>query len=233
MKDKNSRNRLKLRSEGGFGMIQLLIVVGVMGIIVTFGLIGVSRARSDTQFTNAARSLKSYIEKGVSDAKRRHALGAERAQIAVLNTTSYQVTEDFGEDGVVEQRTVQLPPGASFVYVGTPPSITIDMHGNVAEGQVQFALNNGNGRTSQITVSSIGDASMDENAPTMPTVSNTPTSVDVKNSVALLGNTAPNLDPSPSAAPSPLPQCTGHQTPANTACRCRTGQQLDASGKCK
>jgi len=232
MKDRRSQQLFDLKSQAGFSLIELFAVAAILGIVATFAVIGVSRAKSDTQFTNAARTLKSYIEKGVSDAKRRHALGDERAKIEVLNTTSYRVTEDFGEDGSVETRTIQLPQGATFIYVGSPPSVTIDMHGNVAEGQVSIALNNGNGRTSQITVSSLGDAAMDENAPDMPAVTNTPTSVDIKNTASLSGNTPPNLDPSPSPYPTALPTCNGSQRPAVDPCRCRTGQTIDSSGKC-
>ena len=231
MKESNSKYLVKLKSQAGFSLIELFAVVAVIGIVATIAVIGVTRARTDTQFLNAARTLKSYIESGVSDAKRRHALGADRAKIEVLNTSSYRVTEDFNADGILEAQTVQLPSSASFVYAGSPPSVTIDLHGNVAEGQVLIALT-GNGRTSQITVSSLGDAGMDENAPDMPAVTSTPTSVDIKTTVALPGSTPANLDPSPSPTPTPLPYCTGTQKPINDPCRCRTGQTIDSSGKC-
>jgi prepilin-type N-terminal cleavage/methylation domain-containing protein len=217
----------------GFSLIELLFVVALVGVITAFAVIGISRARSDTQLLNAAETLTTYINKGVADAKRRHARGADRVRIQILDATSYRVTEDFDADGALENLTVQLPSPARFVYEGVPPSITIDMHGNVAEGLVVIDLANGNGTMSQIRVSSVGDASRDEGAPAMPPVSSTPTSVDIKTTVALPGSTPPNLDPSPTPALTPLPVCVSPQQPSKDACRCRTGQTIDSNGRCR
>jgi prepilin-type N-terminal cleavage/methylation domain-containing protein len=215
----------------GFSLIELLFVMALVGVVTVFAVIGVSRARSDTNFSNAAQTFKTYIERGVADAKRRHAKGDDRAKVEVLNATSYRVTQDFEQDGDLEAQTVQLPSGVRFVYVGAPPTVTIDLHGNVAEGQVVITMTNNTGRTSIITVSSVGDASR-EDAPTMPLVSDTPMSDDVRLTAAYPGSTPPNLDPSPTPVMTALPQCVSPQQPSNTACRCRAGQTIDSSGKC-
>jgi prepilin-type N-terminal cleavage/methylation domain-containing protein len=215
----------------GFSLIELLFVVALVGVVTAFAVIGVTRAKSDTQFSNAAQTFKTYVEKGVADARRRHAKGDQRAKVEVLNATSYKVTQDFDQEGTLETRTVQLPSGVRFVYVGTPPTITIDLHGNVVEGQVIVTMTNNTGKTTAIKVSSVGDASR-EDAPDMPAVTNTPTSDDIRLTAAYPGSTPPNLDPSPTATLTPLPQCVSPSQPSNSACRCRTGQTIDAGGKC-
>jgi prepilin-type N-terminal cleavage/methylation domain-containing protein len=221
----------KIGAPRGFSLIEVLFVVARVGVVTAFAVIGVSRARTDTQLSNAAQTFKTFVEKGVADARRRHAKGGDRAKVEVLNATSYRVTEDFDLDGNLETRTVNLPTGVRFVYVTTPPTVTIDLHGNVIEGQVVVTMTNSTGRTSSITVSRVGDASRGD-APDMPSVSGTPNSDDIRLTSAYPGNTQPNLDPSPTATLTPLPQCVTPSQPINAACRCRTGQTIDSSGKC-
>lgn len=230
--NRNIQQMPNVRAVRGFSLIEVLFVIALVGVVTVFAVISVSRARSDTQFSKAAQTFKTYIDRGVADAKRRHAKGSDRAKIEVLNPTSYRVTEDFEQDGDLESITVQLPRGVQFVYVGTAPTITIDLHGTVAEGQVVVTMSNGTGSTTQITVSSLGDSTR-EDAPDMPAVSSTPMSNDIRGTAAYPGSTPPNLDPSPTQTLTPLPQCVTPQQPSNTDCRCAPGRTVDSSGKCK
>jgi hypothetical protein len=190
-------------------------------------------ARSSLQLSNAGDTLKTYLEKGISDAKRRHAQGDTRAKLQVTSAKSYQVTIDFDGDGIVETRTITLPGRISFVYnSASPPTATVDWRGNVAEGNVTFNLRSDRNQTLGIELTSAGDAIVNNGLPTLPTVSVTPTSSDVRPSSALVGNSSPNLDPSPTPTPTPLPYCAGNQLPATNNCRCRAGQTIDNKGKC-
>jgi type II secretory pathway pseudopilin PulG len=219
---------------GGFSIIELLVIISILAVLATFALIGIARARSSTQFSNTARVLQAYIERAVSDSKRRHALGSERARVEVLDNTSYKVTTDFNEDGLLETRIIRLPGAITFLFTaGSPPIATIDRHGNVAEGNVIFTLRSESGTVSEIKLSSIGDSVIDEQLPSLPTVTETPTSDDVKSSVWLKGDNQPNLDPSPTPAPTPLPFCTTNQKPSVDLCRCQPGRTIDDKGKCK
>lgn len=214
-------------------MVELLLVGVIIAIVATFAIIGVTRARSSAEFSNAARTLQAYGERAVMDAKRRHALGSERAIVEVVDTTSYKITADFNEDGNLESRTIKLPSSITFQFTaGSPPRATIDRHGNVAEGNVTFTFKSASGSLSEVKFTSSGDASIDPSSPTLPAVAGTPTSTDVKSYTILSGTGSPQLDPSPTPAPTPLPYCTSGQNPTVVLCRCQTGQIIE-NGKCK
>ena len=104
-----------------------------------------------------------------------------------------------------------------------------DWRGNVAEGSVTFNLQSDRNQTSGIKLTTAGDASINDEFPTYA-VSVTPTSSDVRPSSVLVGNSSPNLDPSPT--PTPLPYCNPSQKPESDNCRCQTGQKIDSKGKC-
>lgn len=220
-------------SDRGFSLVELLLVTTIIMILGTFALLGVTRARSAAEFSNAARTLQAYGERAIMDAKKRHALGAERAIIEVIDTTSYKITADFNEDGTPESRTIRLPNSITFEFTaGSPPRATIDRHGNVAEGNVTFTFRSASGSLSEVKFTSNGDASIDGSAPTLPAVAGTPTSTDVKSYTVLPGTGVPQPDPSPTPAPTPLPYCTSSQNPTIELCRCQTGDKID-KGKCK
>ena len=102
--------------QNGFSLPEVMIVVLVLAIITTFSLMGLAGARSSLQLSNAGETLKTYLEKAISDAKRRHAQGTDRAKLQVISAKSYQVTIDFNGDGNLETRTIALPEQISFVY---------------------------------------------------------------------------------------------------------------------
>ncbi len=224
----------KHQNSRGFSLVEVLIVVLIIGILTTFALMGIVQARSSFRFSNAVGTLQVYLEKAISDAKRRNAKGDSRATIKVLSTTSYQVKIDFDGDGNPETQTINLPEQTTFLYGGTPPQATIDWRGYIAEGNVTFTVRSDSGQISEVKLTSKGDASTDSEFPTMPTVSVTPVSSDVKTSTVLTGNTSPNPNASPTPYPTALPFCTVNQIPATDNCRCPIGKVIDSkSGKCK
>jgi len=217
----------------GFSLVEVLVVAAILAIVTTLALIGVNRARGSFVFSNAVGSLQSYLEKGISDARRRNARGTSRSEIAVVNANSFQVKIDFDGNGTPETRTIPLPDGVTFIYTGTAPKATIDWRGQIAEGNVSFMLRSPTGQISEVRLTGRGDASTDAQFPTLPTVSVTPLSGDVKPTTVLVGNTAPTQSISPTPTPTPLPFCTGSQKPAENNCRCPIGKIIDKDGKCK
>jgi prepilin-type N-terminal cleavage/methylation domain-containing protein len=221
------------RSIQGFSLPEMLIVVLILAIVTTLSLMGITQAQTSFQLSNSAENLKTYLEKAFSDAKRRNAKGDVRAKVQVTSATTYQVTVDFNGDGVPETRTVSLPGKVSFVYNPlSPPVATIDWQGNVAEGNVVFNLKSSQNQTLELELSGKGDANIKTDFPTLPAVTATPNSSDVSNSTVLVGNSAPNLNPSPTPTPTPLPYCTGGQKPAIDNCRCPAGKKIKDDGKC-
>jgi prepilin-type N-terminal cleavage/methylation domain-containing protein len=221
------------KSIQGFSLPEVLIAVLILAIVTTISLLGISRAQSSFQLTNGAETLKVYVEKAFSDAKRRDAKGDVRSKIQVTSPTTYRVTIDFDGDGVPESRNVTLSGRVTFVYdSANPPTATIDGRGNVAEGKVLFNFKSNLNQTLQLELSDYGDSNIYAEFPSLPTVTTTPTSSDVSNSMVLAGNSAPNLNPSPTPTPTPLPECTSNQKPALDDCRCKPGKHIKDDGKC-
>lgn len=218
----------------GFSLPEVSIAVLVLAIVTTLSLMGISKAQSSFRLANGADTLKVYLEKAFSDAKRRHAQGNVRSKIQVISATTYQVTIDFNGDGVPETQNITLPGQISFVYnPANPPIATIDWRGNVAEGNVTFGLKSNQDQTLELELTGNGDTNIKGEFPTLPTVSVTPNSSDIINSTVLVGNSAPNLNPSPTPTPTPLPFCANNQLPAVNNCRCQAGKEIDDDGKCK
>ena len=216
----------------GFSIIELLLVVAIIGIVTTLALLGASEARSDVQMSTSAEMLQGYIQRAFVDARKRHAGGASRSQVAVTGQTTYTVTIDFDGDGTAETRSLSLPQGVRFDYTGTPPTATVDWRGRIAEGSVVFAMLSVKNARTELRLSDAGDASKDSDSPVFPTISVTTTSTDVESRVVVNGNKAPDPNPSPTLAPTPLPVCTSGQKPAENNCRCAAGKHIKDDGKC-
>jgi prepilin-type N-terminal cleavage/methylation domain-containing protein len=229
-KDKYSISR---KTDQGFSLPEVMVVVLIVGIVTTFSLMSIAKSQSTFQAMNGAETLKVYLEKAFSDAKRRHARGNDRAKIQVTSATTYQVTIDFNGDGIPEPRTISLPGKTTFVYnPSSPPVATIDWRGTVAEGNITFNLKSDQNQTLELELSGNGDTNIRTDLPTLPTVTASPTSADVSNSTVLVGNSASNLYPIPTPTPTPLPFCTTSQKPAVDDCRCQAGKIIKDDGKC-
>lgn len=218
----------------GFSIIELLLVVVILGVVTSFALLGISQARTAFHLSNNGQILQAYLQRIFADARRRHALGGDRAVVEVVGQSAYKVTADLDGDGNTEERTVSLTDNIKFVYdPANPPRATVDWRGSVNEGSVIFNLRSPRNENLTLTLSSAGDSNIDGDIPSLPTINITTSSADVKASSVVNGNTAPNPNVSPTPAPTALPFCSTGQLPINTSCRCRPGEVIDAGGKCK
>jgi len=87
----------------GFSVLDLLIVVVVFGIIVTYLLGQISTIQKPLARTNAAQRLNMYVQNARSDSMRRHASDMTRmAQITVFDAHSYNVSLDANGDGFLD-----------------------------------------------------------------------------------------------------------------------------------
>lgn len=221
------------KSEMGAGLLEIVIVILIMAIVTTIAVLGITKVRYDFLLSTTGDSLKSYLEKAGSDARRRHAQGSSRSVVQVLSPSSYQVQIDFDGDGQLDSREIKLPKEVTFSYSTlTPPKATFDWRGNIEEGTTVFTLKTYQNQILQTQVTGSGDASVGENFPTLPTVSVTPTSGDINSKSAITGTGTPNPEVSPTPVPSPLPVCTGSQLPGTNNCRCATGKIVKSDGKC-
>src|ERR1051326_1918565 len=80
-------------SERGIGILEIVIVIAVVAIVVTFSVIGISRAREDMRLANSAKEVAGYLEKARINAVRRH--DTSSVQISGKGTSTFSVTMDF------------------------------------------------------------------------------------------------------------------------------------------
>ncbi len=152
--------------ERGFTILQLVITVGVIGIVSTFALISVARARDNIRLQGSVRQLAGYLEKARLDAVRRHATSS----VAFTSTTTYSVTMDFDGTGVVGTRSYSFDGGISVI--STPlPSISFNWRGRTSACTQTFAMQNLSGDQSWVDVSDAGDVTVNSDVDVLPTVS--------------------------------------------------------------
>jgi len=87
----------------GFSVLDMLIVVVIVAIIVTYVLGQISTIQKPLARKNAAQRLTAYVQNARSDSIRRHASELDRmAQITVLDAQGYNVSLDANGDGALD-----------------------------------------------------------------------------------------------------------------------------------
>ena len=90
----------KSSTSAGFSVLDMLIVVVIVSIIVTYILGQISTIQKPLARTNAAQRLTAYVQTARSDSIRRHASEITRmAQITVVDAHGYNVSLDANGDG--------------------------------------------------------------------------------------------------------------------------------------
>jgi len=104
----------RVKQQQGFTVTQMLIVIAIIGVVSTFGVMGIRTARAEFRLYSSARLFASYVEKARADSVRRHAASGSEASVETFGagTSDYAVTMDFGNG--VETRTFQLDSGIDF-----------------------------------------------------------------------------------------------------------------------
>ena len=96
----------------GFSILEVLIIVTLAGVLMTFALIQIGGAKTDVQRQNIVREFKNYLERARFDSVRRRAVAdAEMATITLTTSTSFVAKVDFNGDGqlsTTETRSVDF-----------------------------------------------------------------------------------------------------------------------------
>ncbi|HZE63257.1 MAG TPA: prepilin-type N-terminal cleavage/methylation domain-containing protein [Pyrinomonadaceae bacterium] len=169
-------------NNGGFTVLELLIVVSVISVVCGFALMQITRARQVMVRENATRQLGSYLEKARVDSLRRHpAASAQMAQVTLINASFYSVTIDADGNGTLDAPKVFSLPADSNLQFNTPfprtiyfnwRGRTVDAAGNVASPPF-------------VTISdSYGTSRIDLTTAGQPTLQGPPASSAVTNSTA-------------------------------------------------
>lgn len=156
------------RTERGFSLLQLTIVVAVVGVVSTLVVMNMRQSRETLAVQNSVRQLAGYIEKARLDAVRRH----DTTDVDFINNTSYTVRMDFDGTGLPYTKTfslesgVQIPPGSPL------PSITFNWRGRTQACTNTFAFQSGSGLVpSWVDVSDAGDVTINGDVSVLPSVS--------------------------------------------------------------
>ena len=154
------------RGEQGFSMIQMVVTVAIIAIVISFGVMSITRAQKDMALAGTMRELTVYLEKGRIEAVRRH------TTVNVINITSatqYTVTLDSNYDGTLsatETRTITLPSGMTFntANLTFPATISYDSRGRSSSTNItgsSVAMTNSYGASTNLTMTGGGDVTLD------------------------------------------------------------------------
>ncbi|HEX3229931.1 MAG TPA: GspH/FimT family protein [Pyrinomonadaceae bacterium] len=147
--------RVKSITSAGFSVLDMLIVVVIVSIIVTYILGQISTIQKPLARTNAAQRLTAYVQTARSDSIRRHASEINRmAQITVVDAQGYNVSLDANGDGnldppvFVDLKDQNLKMDGPFprMYMFDAQGRTVDPGRNpITSGAI--TLSNGSGKS--------------------------------------------------------------------------------------
>jgi Tfp pilus assembly protein FimT len=182
----NQTDKTKFSSATGFGMVELLIVITLVGTLSTIALINITKSNRSVNVASSMRALSAYLEKARTDSVRRH--GA--ATISLDSTSSYTISIDADGDGNATDSKIALPAGTSISY-SLPPAITniapsdmpitiaYDWRGRTASTVVLTLVDSTSGVTSStLSLGPAGDITVDT-AVTGPVTTPTPQNTTV------------------------------------------------------
>ena len=153
------------RGERGFTVLEVVFVVAIIVIVVSFGVISITRAQKDLGLDKAMREFTMYLEKGRVEAVRRH---TTVSVITITSATQYTVALDTNYDGTSstsENRTITLPSGMTFnsANLTYPATISYDYRGRSSFTNItgtSVAMTNTYGTSSAMTMTGGGDVTL-------------------------------------------------------------------------
>ena len=203
------------KSHRGFTSVQLLITIAIAAIVSAFAFVGIVRARAHMRVSGSARQFATLAERARADSVRRHASGLARAGIAQIDGTTYAVTMDFDNSGVVTTRNFSTENGVTILM---PFEIQFDWRGRTSsEAQITFEHSTYHYQ-SLVGITGSGDVTLDSDIfqdSSLPAVTLNGTGGSVIPDPSPTPNGGSST-PTPTATPTPDPNATPTPTPNPT-----------------
>jgi prepilin-type N-terminal cleavage/methylation domain-containing protein len=231
-------------NQRGFSLIELLIVLVIIGVVITFAVIALGNSTANLQRQSIAKEFKVALERARFDSvKRRPVNCADMSRVEITSATSFRVLTDSNQNGTLqpgaETRVVEFGNRSSVRIVDDPAPtfpiiIRFDQRGNTSSGpcgsevvaetpttfcQLPCASPDGS-NSSVIYVSPTGTVAMlagGTSAPAFsnPTIANVATGTGINEHLAVWYGTPPT--PTPMGSPTSTPVVSPTPTPAPTA----------------
>ena len=113
--------KAEIKSQGGYSLIEILIVLVVVVIIATFAVAMFGASGSNLERQNIARHFKVSLERARFDSvKRRASNCADRSRVEVTSSTSFRLITDLDQNG-----TITLSSETQTVDYGTRSNVEI------------------------------------------------------------------------------------------------------------
>lgn len=163
--------------ERGVSIVEMLVVITMIGVVTAFAVMQIMGAQQAMRLSNSAREFTSWLDKTRLDSVRRHAAGTSTtgmASVKIASATSYTVTIDQDGDGTLDPpRVITIPGthGAAFAGITIPATIYYNWRGRPVDSlgnllTLSFRLQDANGHTNPINLTSTGDTSLGSNVNT-------------------------------------------------------------------
>lgn len=121
-------------TQKGASVVEMLIVLAVLGIIVTFAVMQYGRSRENFTRQNIAREFKVYLERARFDSVKRHASTcSDMSSVTINSSTAFSYTIDRNQNGQLD-----LPAETSTVDFSGQSGVTVVGNGLTLPVTIRF-----------------------------------------------------------------------------------------------
>jgi len=107
-REENAMKKIGSYAERGASVIEMVIVLAVVAILVTFAVAQFGSANESIERQNFAKEFKIHLERARFDSvKRRASSLADMAMVNVLNSTSYNAATDLNQNGTIDTSDIR------------------------------------------------------------------------------------------------------------------------------